>query len=270
MEQQSESRGQALLWHEWMPRSEPVSRIFSAQYLIRFTAPTAARQGLFRSRMNSFPMDAGSIVLPLRGVQEWAQVEQDVDVQVMRIRDDAVQAAAVEMVPASHAEIEPATRLDDARLSGILNAIDAERQMGCPAGNLFMEAMENCVATLLLLGRPTRSFRKARGGLAPFRRRQILEMIESRLGEPLTLAELAEAVSLSQSHFSSMFRTSTGLSPHQYILRRRIARAKRLMRDPMKSMTDVALECGFATPQHFSQVFRVLTGSSPSEYRRGL
>lgn len=259
-----------MLRREWMPRSEPVFRIFSEQYLVRFTARTVVRQGLARGRMSSFPMDAGSIALPLRGVEEWAQVEQGVDLQVMHIRDEAVRAAAVETVPASKPEIEPVTRLDDARLSGILTAIDVEQQMGCPAGHLFMEAMENCVATLLLLRRSTRSFKKTRGGLAPSRRRQVLEMIESRLGEPLSLAALAEAVSLSQSHFSSMFRVSTGLSPHQYILRRRIARAKRLMRDPVKSIIEVALECGFATPQHFSQVFRVLTGSSPSEYRRGL
>jgi AraC family transcriptional regulator len=67
-----------------------------------------------------------------------------------------------------------------------------------------------------------------------------------------------------------MFRKSTGQTPHQFVLRQRIERAKAMLRAPNARVLDVAVACGFKTQQHFAQVFRDVWGLSPTEYREGL
>jgi len=83
----------------------------------------------------------------------------------------------------------------------------------------------------------------------------------------LTLSELAESVGLSTAHFSEMFHQSTGETPHQFVLRNRIERAKEMLRAPEARVLDVAVACGFKTQQHFARVFRRICGASPTEYR---
>jgi AraC family transcriptional regulator len=65
-----------------------------------------------------------------------------------------------------------------------------------------------------------------------------------------------------------MFRKSTGHSPHQFVLRHRVERAKEILRTPELRVLDVAVACGFKTQQHFARVFRQMCGVSPTECRR--
>jgi len=83
----------------------------------------------------------------------------------------------------------------------------------------------------------------------------------------LTLLEMAQSVELSTAHFSRMFRKSTGETPHQFVLRNRIERAKEMLREAEMRVLDVAVACGFKTQQHFARVFRHVCGISPKEYR---
>ena len=67
-----------------------------------------------------------------------------------------------------------------------------------------------------------------------------------------------------------MFRKSTGETPHQFVLRQRLERAKAMLRAPDARVLAVAVACGFKTQQHFAQVFRDVWGVSPTEYRQDL
>jgi len=69
-------------------------------------------------------------------------------------------------------------------------------------------------------------------------------------------------------HFSRLFKQSTGTSPHQYLLSRRLDRAKTLLRQHGTTLADVSTSTGFADQSHFTKVFRRFTGVTPSEYRR--
>jgi AraC family transcriptional regulator len=86
--------------------------------------------------------------------------------------------------------------------------------------------------------------------------------------DELSLDEMAQSVGLSTAHFARMFRKSTGQTPHQFVLRRRLERAKLMLRAPDARVLDVAVACGFKTQQHFAQVFRDVWGVSPTEYRQ--
>ena len=105
------------------------------------------------------------------------------------------------------------------------------------------------------------------GGLSPFVLRNVLAFIEENLGQPLTLAELAAQAALSEYHFARMFRQSTGLAPHQYVMHRRMVKAKELVQHTSIPLTDIALACGFNSASHFSNRFRSATGMTPSQLR---
>jgi AraC family transcriptional regulator len=81
---------------------------------------------------------------------------------------------------------------------------------------------------------------------------------------------MARSVGLSTAHFSQMFRKSTGESPHRFLLRQRVERAKEMLRAAEGRILDIAIACGFKTQQHFARVFREIYGASPTEYRQEL
>src|SRR5579864_1943088 len=98
--------------------------------------------------------------------------------------------------------------------------------------------------------------------------RRIKELVHEKVEDELSLDEMAQSVGLSTAHFARMFRKSTGETPHQFVLRQRIERAKAMLRAPGARVLDVAVACGFKTQQHFAQVFRDVCGVSPTEYRQ--
>ncbi|WP_275626918.1 AraC family transcriptional regulator [Pseudomonas sp. 273] len=88
------------------------------------------------------------------------------------------------------------------------------------------------------------------------------------MSDGLSVARLAQECALSRSHFTRAFKLSTGLSPHDWLLRRRVEKAKELMRDTSLCLSQIGLDCGFADQSHFSRVFLRLAGMSPANWRR--
>nr|WP_252192875.1 AraC family transcriptional regulator [Rhizobium sp. CSW-27] len=105
-------------------------------------------------------------------------------------------------------------------------------------------------------------------GLAPWQVRRIARFVEENLHQMIRTEELAGIARLSVSHFSRAFRDSFGQAPYAYVLYRRIARAKQMMRESDEPLAQIALCCGMADQAHFSRLFRRLTGETPSHWRR--
>ena len=109
-----------------------------------------------------------------------------------------------------------------------------------------------------------------KGGLPNWRLKRALELLEGDLREAPSMAELARHLQLHPTSVCRAFKQSTGLPPHQYLLSRRIECAKEMMRDPARSLTEIALDCGFSDSSQFSVVFKRIVGMTPREYRRSL
>jgi AraC family transcriptional regulator len=107
-----------------------------------------------------------------------------------------------------------------------------------------------------------------RGGLAVWRQRMVAAYVEQHLTEPIPLTSLAKLVNLSSYHFCRVFKQSFGVSPGRYHMTRRIERAKALLGDPTRSVTQVALAVGYKETSSFSVAFRKVTGTTPTKYRR--
>jgi AraC family transcriptional regulator len=184
------------------------------------------------------------------------------------ISDAALMAASEE--PNGEVELRPHRKFADSRLGTLATIVHAEMVAGFPSGRLFLDSIEQAMAVALVSSQAVRDrpVRISRGGLAPARLRRITDLVHARLEDELGLHELAQSVGLSTAHFARMFRKSTGETPHQFVLRQRLERAKAMLRAPDARILDVAVACGFKTQQHFAQVFRDVCGFSPTRYRQ--
>jgi AraC-like DNA-binding protein len=109
---------------------------------------------------------------------------------------------------------------------------------------------------------------KMLGGLAPGALRRVREYIDQHLTENPKADTLARIAKLSLGHFSRAFKQSTGDSPHQYIICKRVAAAKELLVQTSRALADIALDVGFADQSHFSRTYAAVTGETPSACRR--
>jgi len=105
------------------------------------------------------------------------------------------------------------------------------------------------------------------GGLPKPRLSRVLEYIQANLDQGIHIDELAEAAGPSLFHFAKLFKRSTGSSPHQYVLQRPLERAKELLRKTGLSLSEIALQAGFADQSHLTNVFRRFIGVTPSQFR---
>jgi AraC-like DNA-binding protein len=99
------------------------------------------------------------------------------------------------------------------------------------------------------------------------RLRRVTGFIQDNLNRQLTLLDLSAVVHMSPYHFARLFRQSTGVPPHRFVVEQRIARASALLREPQLSIGEVGRLVGFRTPSHFTAAFRRMTGITPSAYR---
>jgi AraC-like DNA-binding protein len=114
----------------------------------------------------------------------------------------------------------------------------------------------------------TLSPRRRISTLPALKLRRIKEFMEINLSMDLGIKTIARASGYSQTHFLRMFRASTGATPHQYLIERRVRRAQKLLCEGAAKLTDIAALCGFSSQSHLATVFRKQVGMTPTEYRR--
>ena len=105
-------------------------------------------------------------------------------------------------------------------------------------------------------------------GIPPRRLACVVEYVRNNLDKPLAVSALSRMAEMSQSHFSKLFKLSTGLAPHQFVLQERINRSKELLRQDNARIVEVALGVGFENQAHFTTVFGNLVGMTPRQFQR--
>jgi AraC family transcriptional regulator len=104
--------------------------------------------------------------------------------------------------------------------------------------------------------------------MSKWRLMRVLTYIDANIGGPITLANLAATAGLSRMYFARQFRAATGIRPHEYVLRKRIERARQMLAETSDALVDVALSVGFQTQAHFTTVFKRIVGNTPCQWRR--
>jgi AraC-like DNA-binding protein len=108
----------------------------------------------------------------------------------------------------------------------------------------------------------------SKGGLAPWQKRRASELLHENMHGRIQLSDIARECGLSVSHFARSFKTSFGISTHQWLIQHRIDHAKQLMSQTSMSLIDVASQSGFNDQAAFTRTFHQLVGVSPGRWRR--
>lgn len=172
----------------------------------------------------------------------------------------------------AEADLQPRLLFEDNRLWETVRKLKAQIGSTDPEDHMYAEALGGVLAheLLRLHGAIPVSRPAARGELARWQQKRVLDFMEEHIAEAVSLNALADLVRLSPYHFLRSFKQSFGEPPHRYWAARRIERAKALLADPRASITEIAFDVGFSGTSAFSSAFRRLTGQTPTDYRRSL
>jgi len=169
------------------------------------------------------------------------------------------------------AQLVPRFAMTDPLLEQLAVAIHTALRDGTAEDGLYIDTLAQMIAAHLARFHSVRS-RPARvapsDGLPGWRMRRLIAYIEEHLDGNLSLEAMAGEVDVSPLYLARAFKAAIGQSPHQYVLTRRLERAKDLLRNTDTPIVEVALASGFSSQSHLSNWFVRLVGVSPALYRR--
>jgi AraC family transcriptional regulator len=227
------------------------------------------RRRLGDGYMTSF--GAGSLCLMPEGLTSEWEVSGPVQMLHLYVSKAAFQRAVVETTGAdpAHVTLREVPYFQDPTLETVMRQIMLPLNWDEPAERV---AVSHGAQTLLayLVSRMTEHGPRAlqaRGGLPAAVLRRLQGFVEAHLDQPLSIGDLATCANLSPYHFARAFKRSTGESPHAYVLRRRIGKAKEALAAG-RSLAETASLCGFSSQSHFTERFRAQTGVTPGQFWR--
>jgi AraC family transcriptional regulator len=214
----------------------------------------------------------GSVLLVSRGTEDSIVFSKAVRRILLNLESSLLKRAFAETDTGRDVEFIDQWGVFDPQIEFILRALEADLEAGIPAGGMFGESLLYALAVHLqnryAVTRPT--IPRMRNGLPRARLSRVIEFIDANLDGEIGLSALAATAGMSPHYFSELFKQSVHLSPHQFVLRRRIDRARMLLNDPAITVLEAAVRSGFTDQSHFTKIFRRIVGVTPSGYRSAL
>ncbi len=213
----------------------------------------------------------GGVFIMPGGIEFDVRLEGQLDTVHFYLHRDVVDEIADEFHGGDTISIVPRLGDRDPLLEQVALSLRDQLRDASSATALYVDYLARATAARLIHDHSSATSatpnpaRKA--GLTQRQLRRAIDFIEANLEYDPTLAELAATVGLSPVYFARQFRIATGLAPHQYLLRSRVDRAKRLLSNGDQPIAAIALECGFCHQEHFTRVFRKHCGTTPAAYR---
>jgi len=240
--------------------------------LVLFNRPPLELNIRYEGVKRHVPPPAGSIMLVPAGTPSRRQWRGHMGSLLVFLEPDLVTRVAAEQFgldPARWA-VPPLDFLDRPQLRAAMLAVAAELTAGGLDGPLAAESLANLLAVHLIrhVLAPRQPTRRRYGAFPRARLRAVVEYVEEHLDASPTLEQMAAVARLSPYHFTRQFKAATGLPPHQYVIMRRVERAKQLLQAGTDlSLAEVAAHAGFSDQSQFSQHFKRLVGVTPGQFR---
>jgi len=239
--------------------------------LVLFIRPPGELDLIYEGVKRHVPPPAGSIYVLPAGTPARVRSKQWKDSLLIFLEPGLVARVAAEAfgLDTARLTVPPLDALDLPHLRAAMSAVDAELSAGGAGGRLAAESLANVLAVHLIRHVATRRPGHGRdGALSPRRLRAVVEYIEDHLDAGPSLEELAAVARLSAYHFARQFKTATGQPPHQFVIQRRVERAKRLLQAIGDfSLAEIAVRSGFSDQSQFSHHFKRLVGVTPRRFR---
>src|SRR5262245_9908669 len=240
-------------------------------WLVQFVRPPQDMDLRYAEVKRHVPPPAGAIsVVPAGSPARWRWSGRREWLHVY-LEPGLVRRVAAEVFDLDPARLAfpPLDNVDLPPLRAAMAAVSAELASDGAGGPLAAESLANILAIHLLrhLTAPRRLQRGRDGALPRGRLRAVVEYIEEHLDASPSLQQMAEVVGLNPYHFARQFKAATGLPPHQFVIARRVERARELLQTGADlSLAEVALRAGFSDQSQFSYHFKRLLGVTPRQF----
>lgn len=211
--------------------------------------------GIKKGRLQTATYFNGGMTLIPMQHSYWGCWRHPIESIMLNLKADLLLRNAAEMLAVEQVELLPQVVLYDPLILQIALALKADLESRRLGGRLYAEALTNTLAVHLLRNYSSHNHKSSRcvGGLSPTQLRLVTDYINDYLDQELSLKELAAITQLSAYHFCRSFKRSTGFTPHQYVIRQRVERAKLLLKDEKMEIREVAIACGFTHQSHLNR-----------------
>jgi AraC family transcriptional regulator len=239
-------------------------------HAVHFTKGTLAYRVRQFGRDEWFSARAGSVSIFPRGFDEtrFSIAESDFEATCVELDPALATQLFGRKGPAGADALSPQLVIEDAQIASLLTSMKLEVSQGCCSGRLYGQALSVALAAYLenrfsLSARSNRSHKR----FSQSQMKRLLDYIAANLASDLSLGDLADLVEMSPRQFFRFFSSTFGSTPHQYLLKERVRRAKELLSGGSLPV-EIAYSLGFSNQSHFTQVFRKMTGTSPGRFRQ--
>ncbi|MFL9902655.1 AraC family transcriptional regulator [Paraburkholderia fungorum] len=229
-------------------------------------APVKARCMCNERRYSRIQAHGDADVIPAGVDGQWAD-ESACTIFSVWIGEDFARRTIEQLeLKTSEARLRPQFQMRDPRFQHLAWALRAELEADDASDPLYAESLCTAMVVRLIGGAPMLdTLENKRRMLAPKAAARVIEFIEAHLDQRLTLDELAAHTGLSVPHFKVLFRETLGMPVHQYVVQRRVERARTLLLQGGLSASQIALETGFAHQSHMAHWIGRLLGVTPRE-----
>lgn len=214
------------------------------------------------------PVSRGTVRVLPANTRTWAYWEAEHQFMLLAFEPNLLAQHMAETLDVKSVELLPIINSSDPLIYSIGLTLKTELESGGVGDRLYVDAMTTALMAHLLRHYSVQNYSLPAivSGLPRHILRQVVDYIHEHLDQDLTLAMLAAIARMSPSYFSRLFKLSTKLSPHQYVIQCRVDRAKQLLRQGELSIAEIAYRLGFTHQSHFSHHFKRLVGSSPKAF----
>lgn len=231
---------------------------------------TSMRRAIGRTSEESI-VGPGRISLLTRAEQSTWIWRDPIDVRHIYLGHEAIVSAAEGVFDRDPQTIEIADQIsrEDPVILNCFHMLESELKCGGFGQRLMIDAVRSQLSVHLLRHYAMARFLPDNSGaaLSSTQRKRVIEMIEARLAENISLQELADVANMSPFHFARRFKAEFGVAPHAYVIRARVAKAQEMLRSRKVAQKVIALECGFSDQSHFCNTFRRIVGTTPMDYQ---
>jgi AraC family transcriptional regulator len=241
------------------------------QHSLVITDPKSCFQAerLLDGKFKHYAHGNGRVDLIPAFLSHWTNWDREVEFSVIAICPTLLNQTTQELIQCE-IELIPQLAIDDPVIQQLALALKTEIQTGCMSGRLYGESLGTALAARLVrnyaVSKPSLEFKA--NCLPRSQLERVIDYMKANLTQDLSILDLATLTGMSASHFSRSFKRSVGFSPYQYLMQQRVERAKQLLKQQAISISDIALDCGFANQTHLTKVFRQMIGMTPKAYQK--
>lgn len=244
---------------------------FVQQHVISITLKPVMAERLFNGNFQQENLVHGDVAIIPAQIKHLSRWYSDAEFIIISVEPAFLTKVAIETGDWQELEVKPRFAAPDPLIHQLGLALQAELVSPENSSRIYRESLTNTLCVHLLKNYCTTNhnslYYAKDKGLSSWKLKQAIAYINDNLNQDLTLAEIAAVVDMSMYHFSRLFKQSTGLAPHQYVMNCRIERAKKLLAQTNQPIDQICEQVGFQSQSHFTNVFRKLVAITPRAYR---